>query len=197
MRPLNVQAGAASGPRPNVAAEPGLVTLAPVLVLSIGGHGAPGAPAHLEAIRTLFGVVGALQEVCAVHGMPIAGGPLEGLWWVDDERPALEVPREEWRWELLVEVPSSTPEAWISSARNVAHAGDAVLPTVLDEGLCVEALHEGPFADEPRTLAVMDDFMRRNGLTMNGHHHEIYLTGVDTPPDAARTILRHPARRDE
>lgn len=193
-RPLDIQAGAAADSRLNASPDPQLVTLDPVSTLSIAGHGAPGGPAHLQAIRTLFGVVGALRDICADHGSPIAGGPLEGLWWVEDERPALQVPRDEWKWELLVAIPSSMPVPWTSRARSVAAAGDGVQRTTLDEGLCVQALHQGPYEDEPRTLALMDDFMQRNGLTMNGRHHEIYLTGVETPPAAATTILRHPVR---
>ena len=27
---------------------------------------------------------------------------MEGLWWVEDERPGLQVPREQWRWHLLL-----------------------------------------------------------------------------------------------
>jgi hypothetical protein len=38
--------------------------------------------------------------------------------------------------------------------------------------------------------------MEQRNLTVNGRHHEIYLTAVtdQTPPDRIETILRHPVR---
>jgi hypothetical protein len=36
------------------------------------------------------------------------------------------------------------------------------------EGLCVQALHRGPYAEEPKTLAQMDAHMRNAGLVPNG-----------------------------
>jgi hypothetical protein len=38
--------------------------------------------------------------------------------------------------------------------------------------------------------------MERERLTMNGHHHEIYLTAVTAQfsPHEIEAILRHPAR---
>jgi hypothetical protein len=42
----------------------------------------------------------------------------------------------------------------------------------------------------------MDTLMEREGLIMNGRHHEIYLTPVtaQVAPDEIETILRHPVR---
>jgi hypothetical protein len=62
--------------------------------------------------------------------------------------------------------------------------------------LCVQALHRDPYHREPETLAAMDTLMEREGLIMNGRHHEIYLTPVtaQVAPDEIETILRHPVR---
>lgn len=63
------------------------------------------------------------------------------------------------------------------------------------EGQCVQVLHRGAYADEPKTLALMEAFMERSVLVMNGLHHEIYLSDVqETDPAQMRTILRHPVR---
>jgi hypothetical protein len=176
--------------------EPELVEIAPVTVLAIEGQGEPGGTEHLQAIESLFAVA---AELARTHGEGAAAAPspLEGLWWVDGERPALEVPREDWRWRLLLQAPEAVGDASVALARTRASgaAVDRVELSGLAEGLCLQALHGGAYDKEPQTLAVMDAEMTRLGLTMNGHHHEIYLTDLSGPPEEARTILRHPVKR--
>ena len=70
----------------------------------------------------------------------------------------------------------------------------------VEEGLCVQMLHRGPFETEPETVRVMDAFLAENGyvndLTDCRLHHEIYLSDArKTASDRWRTILRHPVRK--
>lgn len=176
--------------------EPELVEVGPVKALAIEGHGEPGGARHLEAIDALVAVTSELRRIADGYGISVASVPLEGLWWVEDERPWLEVPREKWHWRLLVRVPDAVTEAWIATARESAilPGADQVLLDRLDEGLCLQALHIGPYERELETIAAMDAEMERQDLTMNGRHHEIYLTDLSGRPEDARTILRHPVR---
>jgi hypothetical protein len=180
----------------NAATAPELVEIRPVRVLALEGRGAPGGAAHLGAIETLYAVMHGVQAT-AGETLPFLVPPLEGLWWVDDDRPALEVPREEWRWQLLLRVPDQVESRWVDLARDQAGGGArAVQLSTLAEGLCVQALHRGPYETEPETIAAMDALMEREQLTMNGRHHEIYLTAVSAQlrPEEIETILRHPVR---
>jgi hypothetical protein len=175
---------------------PQLVEMRPVRVLALEGRGAPGGATHLGAIETLYAVMRRVQAL-ADETLPFRVPPLEGLWWVDDVRPALEVPREEWRWQLLLRVPDEIASEWVDLARD--HEGRrarGVQLTTLAEGLCVQALHRGPYETEPTTIAAMDALMEREGLTLNGRHHEIYLTAVteQLAPQEIETLLRHPVR---
>lgn len=175
---------------------PELVEINPVSALAFEGKGAPGGAAHLGAIEALYTVVGGVQDR-AKEKAPFLVPPLEGLWWVEDERPALEAPREEWRWQLLLRVPDEVEIGWVEFARERAGAGArAVELMTLSERLCVQALHRGPYETEPETIAAMDALMERERLTMNGRHHEIYLTPVteQRPAREIETILRHPVR---
>jgi hypothetical protein len=54
---------------------------------------------------------------------PFLVPPPEGPWWVEDGRPALEVPREEWRWQLLVRLPDEVDSGWVDVAGEQACAG--------------------------------------------------------------------------
>lgn len=70
----------------------------------------------------------------------------------------------------------------------------------VDEGLCVQALHVGPYDDEPATVALMDAYLAENGYEndmANGRlHHEIYLSDArKIEPAKLKTVIRHPVRK--
>jgi hypothetical protein len=63
------------------------------------------------------------------------------------------------------------------------------------EGPSIQIMHIGPYAEEPRTLELLDAYASDHGLEMHGRHHEIYLGDPRTAkPENLRTILRHPVR---
>lgn len=66
----------------------------------------------------------------------------------------------------------------------------------LDEGLCVQALHIGPYNEENRTIAEMQECAAKNGLRFSGAHHEIYLSDPRrAEPAKLKTILRVPVAK--
>jgi hypothetical protein len=123
--------------------------------------------------------------------------PLEGFWWVEDERSPFEVPRGEWRWHLFLRVPDEADgiEAAVEQVRAGVPAAARVRRVTFAEGRCVQMLHRGPYSDEPASLALMDAFMEAEGLAVNGLHHEVYLSDPrEQDPAKMRTILRQPVR---
>ena len=69
----------------------------------------------------------------------------------------------------------------------------------LEEGLCVQIMHVGSFNTEPATVALMDEFLLKNGYEndMNDtrFHHEIYLSDArKIAPEKWKTVIRHPVR---
>lgn len=178
--------GANAGADPWYAAgdEPALVELDMVRGLSVSGLGEPGGTEHMSATEALYAVAGAL-------GTP--GRPLEGRWWVEDERPALEVPRAEWRWHLFLpatgEITAEQVERACEAVRRKVPAASRVQLAELAEGPSVQMLHRGDYADEPATLGRMYAFMGERNLAPCGLHHEIYLSLGEL------TILRQPVVR--
>jgi hypothetical protein len=172
---------------------PELVELGSAAGLSVTGRGAPGEQSYVGSLRALYAVAG--------QANPAAPPPLEGRWWVEDDRPPFDVPRHEWCWHLFLRLPDGVGAAQVEAARERAlaggapHAANRVQLVTWHGGRCVQVMHRGPYADEPRTLATMDGFMRTAGLAHAGLHHEIYLTDVNAPPEHARTILRQPVVR--
>lgn len=168
---------------------PELVEFGPVRGLGVTGMGEPGGAEHSAAIQSLYAVAG-----------PILRGtfpPLEGRWWVEDDRPPLTVPRSEWRWHLFLRLDDSVEAKRVDTARGAApmSSGARVQLVTFTEGKCVQTMHRGPYDEEPKTLAQMDNFMTANGFVRNGLHHEIYLSDfAETDPAKMRTILRQPVR---
>lgn len=72
----------------------------------------------------------------------------------------------------------------------------------VEEGLCVQIMHIGPFDDEPSTVARMDQYLAENGyendLNDYRRHHEIYLSDVrKVAPKKRKTVIRHPIREKQ
>ena len=70
----------------------------------------------------------------------------------------------------------------------------------LNEGLCVQIMHTGPFDNEPETVAIMDGFLEENGYVNDFSecrlHHEIYLSDArKVEPEKWKTVIRHPIRK--
>jgi len=67
----------------------------------------------------------------------------------------------------------------------------------IDEGLCVQIMHLGPFDDEPKSVALMDAYIDENGYKNDISdirlHHEIYLSDArKVAPEKWKTVIRHP-----
>ncbi|GAA2150480.1 GyrI-like domain-containing protein [Actinomadura napierensis] len=170
------------------AEKPEIAEFDPVSGLAVTGRGEPGGAAYGASVGALYAVMGAL-------GAPMV--PLEGRWWVEDERSPFEVPRDEWWWHLFLRLPDGADgvgEA-VEQVRPGVPAAARVQHVTFAEGRCVQMLHRGPYADEPASLAEMAALMAAEGLAVNGLHHEIYLSDPsEQDPGKMRTILRQPVR---
>jgi len=180
--------------------KPTLVTVAPAKYLGIEGRGAPGGDAFNEALAALYNVSFTVKMARKRIGTEYGISKLEALWWTD--HPAQEyasVPKDEWRWELLIRVPEYIAEHEVNAAitslleKKKPAAVGRVMLVVLDEGACVQLLHRGPYENEPLSLQRMLDYAKSQDLRFRGKHHEIYLTDARrVAPDRLRTILRMP-----
>jgi len=115
-----------------------------------------------------------------------------------------------WPWTLMIMQPDHvTPEMFVEAqdrlrerlAKKGSDGGD---PALLDrvrlerfaEGLCIQTMHVGPYADEARTLERMGVFAGANGYALRGRHHEIYLGDPRAAkPENLKTVLRHPVMK--
>lgn len=131
--------------------------------------------------------------------------PLEGFWWQDNIDGVNYSDKSSFNWISVIRLPDFVTEKDFKWAIETAKkkkkldCSSAEFLTV-DEGLCVQIMHIGAFDDEPKTVAIMDNFLEDNGYEndMNDKrlHHEIYMSDArKVSPEKWKTIIRHPIRK--
>lgn len=178
----------------------------PARYLMIDGRGDPNTdPSYLAAIAALYPVAYTLKFASRNdHGRDYVVPPLEGLWWAGDMASFTDArDKSVWNWTLMLQVPGWLREQDTTAAaekvrrkKTAPERLDDLRTGVLDEGLCVQTLHVGPYDAEGPVLAEMHhEFIPAHGLEMTGRHHEIYLGDPRrAAPEKLRTILRQPVR---
>ena len=165
------------------------------------GQGPSTSASFREAIQALYGIAYTLKFASKLRPTNPIDYPvmaLEGLWWSDRGASAF-TPGRAWRWTAMILQPDHITQAMFARAvEQLAEKRDspAVRKLRLErfkEGACIQVLHVGPYADEPRTIERMQAFAEENGLVYRGKHHEIYLGDPRrAKPEKLRTILRQP-----
>ena len=131
--------------------------------------------------------------------------PLEGFWWQDGVYGCDCGRKEEFNWISVIRLPDFVTKEdfdWAvgtASAKKKLDCSKAEYLTV-DEGLCVQIMHFGSFDDEPATVAMMDEFLEKNGYENDFRdgrfHHEIYMSDArKVPSEKWKTVIRHPIRK--
>lgn len=129
--------------------------------------------------------------------------PLEGFWWQEDVAGVDYANKDTFNWISVIRLPEFVTKEdfdWaVAEAGKKMDCSSAEFLTV-DEGLCVQILHTGPFDDEPATVATMDEYLAGNGymndMTDRRLHHEIYLSDIrKVQPSKWKTVIRHPIKK--
>ncbi len=185
------------------AKSPVLVDVSPARYLSVDGAGEPGGAQFEVAIGALYGMAFTVKMTRKAAGLgDYVVCKLEGLWWADgDEQNLSKVPKEQWRWRLMIRTPDCVGQDDLEQARHVlAGRGkgsgvDGVVLEGMDQGRCVQMLHVGPYDQVGEAVGQMQEFMAENGLEPGGRHHEIYLSDPRrVPAERLKTIVRAPVK---
>lgn len=170
--------------------------------LSIEGKGEPAGKEFVKAVETLYPLAYGIKGLSKKEAKDFVVTKLEGLWWIESNKPALKVPRSEWQWKLLIRLPEFVSNQMVESAKTeVAKKKKNPLVNQISfekirEGKCVQIMHVGPYATEAETITKIKNFIKDNGLMENGYHHEIYLSDPrKVAPEKMKTILRQPVRK--
>lgn len=131
--------------------------------------------------------------------------PLEGFWWQEGIDGIDYSDKSTFCWISVIRLPEfvtkeefdwAVAEAERKKKLDCSKAGFLTL----DEGLCVQIMHNGPFDDEPATVDIMNRFIEDNGyendFSDSRLHHEIYLSDArKVAPEKWKTVIRHPIKR--
>lgn len=193
-------------------AQPQLVAVPPMNYIAVRGQGDPNEEggAYKAAIGLLYGVAFTIKM--SKHGDHRIDGyfdyvvpPLEGFWLQPGTTGFDYANKQRFEWISVIRLPDFVSRAdfdWAVSeaAQKKKQDFSAVEFLPVDEGLCVQLLHVGPFDDEPASTAKMDAYIAENGYENDFSdarwHHEIYLSDArKVAPERWKTVIRHPVRR--
>ena len=192
--------------------KPEIVNVPKANYIAVRGKGDPHEEggAYQQAIGVLYAIAYTLKmsdktdykiEGFFEYVVP----PLEGFWWTEDKTGMNSLNKSEFNWISAIRLPDFVTEkdfAWAAAAAEKKKKLDCTQAEFLtiDEGLCVQIMHFGPFEDEAVTIARMDEYLAENGyandMTETRRHHEIYLSDArKTAPEKWKTVIRHPIRK--
>lgn len=192
--------------------KPSIVEVPKMTFLAVRGHGDPNEEggAYKDALEMLYGVAYTIKMSKKgdhrIEGyFDFVVPPLEGFWWQDGVLGVDYARKEDFNWISAIRVPDFVTRSefeWAveeATAKKKRDFSQVELLTI-EEGLCVQCLHVGPYDDEPATVEAMRAFAEESGYAEDFSderlHHEIYLNDARrTAPEKLKTVIRHPVRR--
>lgn len=192
--------------------KPEIVNVPTANYIAVRGKGNPNTPdgEYQQAISVLYAVAYTLKmsyktdykiEGFFEYVVP----PLEGFWWQDNVDGVDYGNKDSFNWISVIRLPDFVTKKdfeWAvetATQKKKLDCSNAEFLTI-DEGLCVQIMHIGPFDNEPETVAIMDAFLEENGyendINENRIHHEIYTSDArKVAPERWKTVIRHPIKR--
>ena len=192
--------------------RPEIVTVPKANYIAVRGNGDPNQEggAYQQAIGILYAVAYTLKMSYKTD-YKIAGffeyvvPPLEGFWWQEGIEGVDYSNKNTFHWISVIRLPDIITKENFDWAVETAlkkkklDCSSAEFLTI-DEGLCVQIMHLGSFDSEPDTVALMDDYLEKNGYENDFSkarlHHEIYMSDArKVPPEKWKTVIRHPIKK--
>ena len=194
--------------------KPEIVTVPKANYIAVRGKGNPNdeGGAYQQAVGILYAVAYTLKMSYKtdyrIEGFfDYVVPPLEGFWWQDGVGGIDYSDKSTFNWISVIRLPDFVTQKdfdWATGeAEKKKHldCSKAEFLTI-DEGLCVQIMHIGPFDDESATVSMMNAYLLKNGyendFSGSRLHHEIYLSDArKAAPEKWKTVIRHPIKRKE
>lgn len=192
--------------------KPEIVTVPKANYIAVRGKGNPNVEGgdYQKAIGILYAIAYTLKmsyktdyriEGFFEYVVP----PLEGFWWQENVDGIDYANKETFNWISVIRLPDFVTEkdfAWAvhtATKKKNLDCSSAEFLTI-DEGLCVQMMHLGSFDEEPKTVALMDTYLKENGyvndINQKRLHHEIYMSDArKVAPEKWKTVIRHPIKK--
>lgn len=193
-------------------AKPEIVTVPKMNYIAVRGTGDPNEEEgeYKAAIGLLYAIAFTIK-MSKKGSRQIEGyfeyvvPPLEGFWRQDGVEGFDLQKKEAFQWISMIRLPDFVTEedfCWAieEATRKKKQDFSKVEFLPVDEGLCVQSMHIGPYDDEHQSVARMDSFLAEQGyendFSEKRQHHEIYLSDPRRcQPEKMKTVIRHPIRK--
>ena len=192
--------------------KPEIVNIPSINYLAVRGSGDPNDETgdYKKALESLYAVAYTLRMSYKtdykINGFyEYIVPPLEGFWWQDGTDGVNYADKTSFNWISVIRLPdfiSGKDIEWAVRTATKKKKTDCsqVKFLTVNEGLCVQIMHIGPYDNEPVTVKLMDDYLAQNGyendLNSERMHHEIYLSDPrKCLPEKMKTVIRQPVKR--
>jgi hypothetical protein len=190
---------------------PGLVEIPEMCFVAVNGQGKPNVPdgEYQKAIEVLYTIQYTIKM--SKKGETVPAGyfdyvvpPLESLWWLSDNTSDFK-DKSKYQWTAMILLPEFVTKdifkwACMEAEKKKKISTEKAYLLKYRDGLCIQCLHIGSYNDEPKTLALMDNYIKEQNLKQDVNdkrrHHEIYLLGPTKAEESKmKTILRVPVKK--
>ncbi len=191
---------------------PSVITVPEMNYIAVRGKGDPNEEngEYKNTIGLLYGIAFTIKM--SYKGAHKIDGyfeyvvpPLEGFWWQNGAQNIDYSHKENFNFISVIRLPDFVTKAdfdWAIEEASKKKKQDFSKVEFLtyDEGVCVQCLHVGSYDDEPKTVALMHEFIKANGykldITAERLHHEIYLSDPrKCEASKLKTVIRHPIKK--
>mgnify|MGYP001123394459 CR=1 FL=1 len=192
--------------------KPSIVTMPKMNYIAVRGKGNPNDESgeYKDSIGLLYAIAFTIKM--SYKGSHKIDGyfeyvvpPLEGFWWQEGSDTIDYANKNGFNFISLIRLPDFVTKAdfdWaMREATNKKKADFSKVEFLTyDEGVCVQCMHVGSYDDEPKTVALMHEYMAVNGYALDisesRYHHEIYLSDPrKCAVEKLKTVVRHPIKK--
>ena len=192
--------------------KPSIVTVPKMNYIAVRGKGNPNDEngEYKDSIGLLYAIAFTIKM--SYKGSHKIDGyfeyvvpPLEGFWWQEGSDTIDYANKNGFNFISLIRLPDFVTEAdfdWAVQEATKKKKADFSKVEFLtyDEGVCVQCMHVGSYDDEPKTVALMHEYMAANGYVLDisesRYHHEIYLSDPrKCAGEKLKTVVRHPIKK--
>lgn len=192
--------------------KPEIVTVPRMNYIAIRGIGDPNEEggSYKQAVGVLYAVAYTLKmsyktDYIIDGFFEYVVPPLEGFWWQSGVDGVDYRDKSSFNWISVIRLPDFITKKdfdWAVKTTEKKKKLDCSLVEFLtmDEGLCVQIMHIGPYDTEPETVVKMDEYLAQNGYVNDigneRFHHEIYLSDPrKSILEKMKTVIRHPIKK--
>lgn len=192
--------------------KPSIVTVPKMNYIAVRGKGNPNDESgeYKDSIGLLYAIAFTIKM--SYKGSHKIDGyfeyvvpPLEGFWWQEGSDTIDYANKNGFNFISLIRLPDFVTKAdfdWAVQEATKKKKADFSKVEFLtyDEGVCVQCMHVGSYDDEPKTVALMHEYMAVNGYALDisesRYHHEIYLSDPrKCAVEKLKTVVRHPIKK--